>query len=71
MSCSQELKISNLDNYNKYKEYILALVGDGMSDEDILSSASDERIIYNIYFALDENLDNFEQITKSILDSTK
>lgn len=57
-----------INSYLDYKTYIREMILSGMSKEDILSSSSDERIIYNRCFPLDEDSIEFETVTKNILD---
>ena len=39
-----------------------------MSSDEILNSDSDEKLIYNSNYPLDYMLDDFERITKSIIE---
>lgn len=61
-------KRKNMNINEKYTSYIRGLVLSGMSKEDILSSSSDEKIIYSSYYPEDSNLDEFEAVTKKILE---
>lgn len=58
---------SVINSYLDYKKYIREMILSGMSKEDILSSSSDERVIYNSCFPLDEDFNEFDSVTKSIL----
>lgn len=57
-----------INSYLNYKTYVREMILSGMSKEDILSSSSDERIIYNSCYPLDEDSIEFETVTKNILD---
>lgn len=56
---------------NDYEKYIISLLADGMTSEEILNSSSDERYVYGIYFPLDLNFENFEKITQEIIEQYK
>jgi len=49
----------------EYKDYIKEMLSDGMDREDILSSGSDEIVIYECYY---DNREGFIEITTLILD---
>ena len=56
---------------NDYEKYINSLLADNMTPEEILNSDSDERYIYGIYFPMDVNFENFEKVTKEIIEQYK
>lgn len=56
---------------NDYQKFINSLLADGMTQEEILNSDSDERYIYGIYFPMDVNFENFEKVTKEIIEQYK
>ncbi|KAB7884994.1 hypothetical protein [Poseidonibacter ostreae] len=65
------LDSKNITNpYEEYSSYIKIMMKQ-MSTTEILNSDSDEKIIYNINYPLDYMLDDFERITKSIIENSK
>ncbi len=56
---------------NDYEKYINSLLADNMTPKEILNSDSDERYIYGIYFPMDVNFENFEKVTKEIIEQYK
>lgn len=56
---------------NDYEKYIISLLADNMTSEEILNSSSDERYIYGIYFPMDVTFENFEKVTKEIIEQNK
>ena len=56
---------------NDYEKYIKSLLAENMTPEEILNSDSDERYIYGIYFPTDVNFENFEKVTKEIIEQYK
>ena len=56
---------------NYYEKYINSLLADNMTPKEILNSDSDERYIYGIYFPMDVNFENFEKVTKEIIEQYK
>jgi len=52
-----------------YQKYIFSLLKDGHTKEDILSSSSDEVIIYENYYPLDVKREDFEMVTSLMIDS--
>ncbi len=56
---------------NDYEKYIKSLLAENMTPEEILNSDSDERYIYGIYFPMDVNFENFEKVTKEIIEQYK
>lgn len=56
---------------NDYEKYINSLLADDMTPEEILNSDSDEKYIYGIYFPMDLTFENFEQVTKEIIEQYK
>lgn len=56
---------------NDYEKYINSLLADNMTPEEILNSDSDEKYIYGIYFPMDVNFENFEKVTKEIIEQYK
>ena len=63
-------RVGETDSYDSYKKYILDMLNGDMTKEDILSSSSDEAIIYDDYFPLDINREKFEGVTRSIINNT-
>jgi len=55
--------------YEEYSSYIKIMMKQ-MSTTEILNSDSDEKLIYNINYPLDYMLDDFERITKSIIENS-
>jgi hypothetical protein len=53
--------------YDEYKSFITNMLKE-MSSDEILNSDSDEKLIYNSNYPLDYMLDDFERITKSIIE---
>ena len=62
-----KFEVNNVTSSEKYKSYIISLIVDNMTAEEILTSSSDERYIYGIYFPEDIYFTNFEQVTKEII----
>ena len=56
---------------NDYEKYIKSLLAENMTPEEILNSDSDEKYIYGIYFPMDVNFENFEKVTKEIIEQYK
>ena len=56
---------------NDYEKYINSLLADNMTPKEILNSDPDERSIYGIYFPMDVNFENFEKVTKEIIEQYK
>ena len=55
------------NDFTNYQNYIYRLLDDNMTPEEILSSSSDEKYIYEIYFPHDINFDKFEEVTRRII----
>ncbi len=51
-----------------YQEYLFSLLKDGHTKEEILSSSSDEVTIYENYYPLDIERENFKKVTSSMVD---
>lgn len=55
------------NDFTNYLNYIYRLLDDNMTPEEILSSSSDEKYIYGIYFPHDINFEKFEDVTRGII----
>ena len=61
-------KHSVINSLALYQQYICSLLESGHTKKEILLSSSDEVVVYENYFPLDDKRIRFEKITTSIID---
>ena len=67
--CMYCIEKHGIVNYRSlYEDYIHELIKIDSRKEEILSSSSDECYVYDLFFPLDRERNNFEKITSLIID---